>query len=112
MICKPYYIELLDQFERDRQAEILRTLELHIADQRFGQAHRTLAAYELEVQERQLPLESLGIAPHHAAALIRAGIETATQLRDCSDSVLDELRGVTLEAVAKLKSIRQRLLER
>jgi hypothetical protein len=111
MIARPFYLGLLAAWEAERQAEVLRTIELHLADQRFEQAHRTIASYELEIAERQLPLESVGVAPQVAAALIRAGVETVQQLRDCDDELLASLRGVSGEMVAKLKAIRQQLLE-
>jgi predicted RecB family nuclease len=107
-------LDLLADFERGRQGEILRAVELHVAAHRFDQAHRTIDSYELEVRERQLPLETLGIAAQPARALNRVGIETVEQLRAASPEQIDTVAaaGTTLESVARIKAIWQRLQER
>lgn len=111
MIGRPTYLDHLADFERERQGEILRTLELHLAEHRFDQAHRTLSAFELEIAERQLPLERMGLSSIAVRALNRAGIETGQQLRDATDAELDTLPAVGLETIRVIKAARQRLLE-
>jgi hypothetical protein len=112
--ARPFYLDLLSDFERGRQGEILRAVELHLAAHRFGEAHRTIDAYQFEVAERQLPLESLGIAAQPARALNRLGIESVEDLRAASTEQLDTVAaaGTTLESVARIKCIWQRLQER
>lgn len=111
MMARPTYLDHLADFERERQGEILRTLELHLADHRFDQAHRTLSAFEMEVAERQLPLERMGLSAVAVRALNRAGIETGQQLRDATDAELDAMPAVSLETVRTIKAARQRLQE-
>jgi hypothetical protein len=110
MMARPTYLDHLADFERERQGEILRTLELHLAEHRFDQAHRTLSAFELEVSERQLPLERMGLSAVAVRSLNRAGIETGQQLRDATDSELDALVA-GLETIRSIKAARQRMLE-
>jgi len=112
--ARPFYLDLMTDFERGRQGEILRAVELHLADHRFDALHRTIDAYQLEVAERQLPLESLGIAAQPARALNRVGIQTVEDLRAASAEQLDAVAaaGTTLESVARIKAIWQRLQER
>jgi hypothetical protein len=103
-------LDHLSDFERERQGEVLRAIELHLAGHRWGQAHRTLSAYELEVSERQLPLERMGLSSVAVRALNRAGIETGQQLRDATDAELDALVA-GLETIRSIKAARQRMLE-
>jgi hypothetical protein len=104
-------LDHLADFERERQGEVLRTLELHLADHRFDAAHRTLSAFELEISERQLPLERMGLSAVAVRALNRSGIETGQQLRDATDAELDAMPAVSLETVRAIKAARQRLQE-
>lgn len=111
MIARPNYLKHLARFESERQGEVLRTLELHLAGHRFDQAHRTLSAYELEVAERQLPLERMGLSRVAVRALNRIGIESSQQLREAGDDVLDGLVAVSSETIRVIKAAKQRLIE-
>ncbi len=112
--ARPFYLDLMTAFERNRQGEILRTLELHLSDHRWDALHRTIDAYQLEVAEHQRPLECLGIAAQPVRALHRVGILTVEDLRAASAEQLDTVAaaGTTLESVARIKAIWQRLQER
>ena len=114
MIARPFYLDLLTDFERQRQDEVLRTVQLHLADHRFDAAQRTIEAYQQEVAQQQYPLESLGLTPQPVRALNRLGIYSVSDLRGATADQLDQAAqtGTTGELVERIKGIWQRLQER
>ncbi len=87
----PYCLQQLADFERERIDQTLRKLELALAVDDIGRAHRILGEFELENREQRRPLESLGIRSEIVSVLNRAGVETVQHLRNMPTEQLREL---------------------
>ena len=87
----PYCLQQLADFERERIAQTLRKLELALAADDIGRAHRILSVFDEENQEQRRPLEALGIRSDVVLLLNRAGVETVQQLRNMTTTRLMKL---------------------
>jgi hypothetical protein len=109
MEAKPTCLQQLADFERERIDETLRKLELALAADDIGRAHRILNVFDQENQEQRRPLEALGLRAEVVSILNRAGVDTVQALREVSTETLRGLRGLTDSNLRQLFEIRATL---
>ena len=105
----PTCLQHLAAFERERIDETLRKLELALAADDIGRAHRIINVFDQENQEHRRPLEALGLRAEVVAILNKAGVDTVQALREVSTETLRSLRGLTDNNLRTIFEIRATL---